>query len=580
MGKTITALLSSKRRKVSDDRTPYRNSSSTLSKLPKEPLSHVSSFLAAPSRALFAVALDLDTQDMSLFSDFRSAILGDDWGTLDFGEIEKGLAAKLCDEDVEAALVFIEASANVKRLKLTNCINITGSGLWPLRGSTIIEQIDLSIVRNGMPQLDIDPSISHDVVLPILDSIINRREECSLKQLQLPSVWIMTGVSWKDPVNSFLERYQSVFVQSFAVCRNMLVPQRRHPPNPRFRLPWLDTLKNSCYECLEIYCLTCSMLRECNVCDKQYCTDCVKMERCPFCNRFTCAECLSDTSSCSGCNVMMCKMCYYECNEQDSSQTRQLRQIQAHPGSASDLFGDSDSSDSESGGIDQQISAFHRKHSCYKCLKISCNGCRNGVADDGRRAFQRCGSCKMQFCNDCVKMETCPSCENVACAACLSDNNTCPGCSERVCKRCFNSKQCSSCEKQFCSRCSQIDSCDWCCDDICVECLPDGDSCHYCDRNNKMCESCPSRQCPNCNKGACEECFDDFWHCSSCNEDFCEECSQKNKCPLCNRNEITELKRMRDEIVELKRMNEELNRENEELKRENDELKGQTKNKA
>lgn len=149
MGKSITSLLSSKRRKVSDDRTPYRSSSSTLSRLPKEPLSHVSSFLAAPSRALFAVALDLDTQDMSLFADYRSAILGDDWGTLDFGEIEKDLAAKLCDEDVEAALVFIEASTNVKRLKLTNCINITSSGLWPLRGSTIIEQIDLSIVRKG-----------------------------------------------------------------------------------------------------------------------------------------------------------------------------------------------------------------------------------------------------------------------------------------------------------------------------------------------------------------------------------------------------------------------------------------------
>ncbi|KAK1734944.1 hypothetical protein QTG54_014404, partial [Skeletonema marinoi] len=100
-------------------------------------LTHVSSYLAAPSRALFAVALN--SRDSS------SAIVGDDWEYLDFGHIEKDLAAKLIDDDIRDVLLSIDAINNLKRLRLTNCINISGVGLEPLRGSTIIQQIDLSL---------------------------------------------------------------------------------------------------------------------------------------------------------------------------------------------------------------------------------------------------------------------------------------------------------------------------------------------------------------------------------------------------------------------------------------------------
>ena len=77
----------------------------------------------------------------------------------------------------------------MKRLKLANCVNITGAGLEPLRGSLIIEQIDLSLVEEHQrPKINPEPQISWGHVLPILDSIIER-EGCSLMHLQFPSVW-------------------------------------------------------------------------------------------------------------------------------------------------------------------------------------------------------------------------------------------------------------------------------------------------------------------------------------------------------------------------------------------------------
>ncbi|KAK1734937.1 hypothetical protein QTG54_014397 [Skeletonema marinoi] len=155
-----------------------------LSDLPTGALTHVSSFLAAPSRALFAAALNSRDVDSS------SAIAGDDWEYLDFGHIEKDLAAKLSDEDVRDVLLSIDAVNNLRSLWLTNCVNITGVGLDPLRGSRIIQQIDLSLVGDHeSSKLDPEPTISCVEVVPILDSIIERGEECSLEYLQLPKYW-------------------------------------------------------------------------------------------------------------------------------------------------------------------------------------------------------------------------------------------------------------------------------------------------------------------------------------------------------------------------------------------------------
>lgn len=132
-----------------------------LSDLPSGALSHAATFLAVPSRALFAGALN-------------SAIAYDSpLEALDFGDIEKELAVKLSDKDIKDALISIDATNRLKLLRLTNCINITGAGLEPLRGSTVIENIDLSLVGRRKDYY-LRPKLSCDKVLSILDSIIER----------------------------------------------------------------------------------------------------------------------------------------------------------------------------------------------------------------------------------------------------------------------------------------------------------------------------------------------------------------------------------------------------------------------
>lgn len=54
-------------------------------------------------------------------------------------------------------LVCIDTSSHVKKLQLTHCINITGSGLGPLRNSIVLYHLDLTLVgRYGSIDDDMD----------------------------------------------------------------------------------------------------------------------------------------------------------------------------------------------------------------------------------------------------------------------------------------------------------------------------------------------------------------------------------------------------------------------------------------
>lgn len=152
--------------------------------------------MTTPSRALFAVAIapPVSPYDKILarcrpkFN--RSPVTDIDWHTLDFGDIEKELAAKLTDDDISKVLLHIDAAHKVKRLLLTNCLNITGSGLSSLRYSNSIEQIDMSLVKSHeKPELyPWNRILSCDQVLPVLHDII-RHERNSLKHVQFPHIW-------------------------------------------------------------------------------------------------------------------------------------------------------------------------------------------------------------------------------------------------------------------------------------------------------------------------------------------------------------------------------------------------------
>ena len=298
---------------------------SIISDLPSEPLIQISSYLKPLSRALFAVAIAEQPDDESLSQDvIVSAIVGDDWDTLDFGEMEKDLAERLSDADISGVLRCIDARKKVKKLILTNCIGITGSCLEPLRGYWKIELLDLSLVGDHeSPVLIPEPSLSCDVVLPVLDGIVGR-----LKLIQFPKVWLQRVASddwrgWRtidnDVFNLFLGRYSDLLfyrTKSCKHCGGNVYPG----PNMEY-CQHRGIFQGTCYCCLNNYHDSCNddeerahTLKFCSYCERYFCEECCEMDTCNRCGKHSCVDCTT-FSPCYGCEGKgVCKDCEIRCD--------------------------------------------------------------------------------------------------------------------------------------------------------------------------------------------------------------------------------------------------------------------------
>ncbi len=294
----------------------------SLADLPTGTLVHVSSYLHPLSRALFAAALDYHDRDG------RLNIIGDHYKNhmLDFGKIEKELASKLSDDDIRGVLLAINAIHGVRVLLLTNCINISGSGLEPLRGSTIIEQIDLSLVGElESPELDPDPPISCAEILPILYSIIEMQEEMeksSLRHLIFPQKWRKERNTESD-FHAFLDRYNELLCnqeESCFECNHDLILYEDtmiEMSTAEAKSEQYGTQYFTCYGCLEHYCPDCvevddegdeirCMSSLCSNCNRRYCFDCSRQRQCYRCDDSYCEDC---TNQCSCCGRNVCPDC-------------------------------------------------------------------------------------------------------------------------------------------------------------------------------------------------------------------------------------------------------------------------------
>eukprot|EP00984_Skeletonema_dohrnii_P004632 scaffold1635_cov124-Skeletonema_dohrnii-CCMP3373.AAC.6 len=307
---------------------------SCISDLPSGILAHAASFLAAPSKVLFAVALDENSAVST--NERSSAIVGNQWATLDFGEIEKELAAKLNDDDISAVLLCIDAVNRVKRLKLTNCVNIIGAGLEPLRGSIIIEQIDLSLVgEHQSPSISPEPSISCDIVLPILDSIIE-----STKYFQFPMKWRNRSID--SEFGAFLRRCNQMWRNRDTPLCLQCEEEVTSDDRGWFVIENLNGCgiqNNTCCGCLKHYCIDCRsgdvendvfMIDLCDACDRWYCMECSTMDQCEICgvtccstcrnvrvcgsecNNKICDDCVEDKRRCSACEEVFCSECEFD----------------------------------------------------------------------------------------------------------------------------------------------------------------------------------------------------------------------------------------------------------------------------
>ena len=321
---------SNKRQRITD------NGEVRIADLPDGLVVGISSYLAKPSVVLFAMAMNSNDSQPTQTS--KAIISNCSWDTLDFNDVEKSLAAKLLDDDIDKVLRSIDAVNNLKILKLAGCVNIRGNGFDTLSTATAIQQIDLSLVgKHESPILELKPLLSVDMVLPTLYSILNRGS--SLKQLEFP-----VAVKWRSApcaeMDHFLERYDQYLTNQSYNCSKCNSLCRLEGMG----LGWVcneegnwyglqnftcsgclnhfctgenccdengDAYSNYCKKCEKEYCKSCAVMARCDTCsDGYFCNDCQEMKECEEegCFHVLCVTCY-EVEACHICNHMKCGGC-------------------------------------------------------------------------------------------------------------------------------------------------------------------------------------------------------------------------------------------------------------------------------
>lgn len=316
------------------------------------------------------------------------------------------MAAKLTDGVIRGVLLSLDAVNRLTRLMLTGCIKITGAGLEPLRGSLVIEHIDLSPMKT---------SISFYRVLPILDSIIEQ-ERCALKHLEFSRAWRSRQFPSATPFQQFISRYNEMWArrQNLLSCFKC---SARLPQRKRRNGQWVHDVgglwikrkgsqfgidRHTCYGCLKHYCRNCEsesggeMLgTTCHKCDRMYCADCAPILKCvpPEINSDDCWK------LCSNCapKEQICRDCGSFCCE-----------AHLEPCESCGFFCHHCSEDDEAAITCESIG----------CNERLCSGCRS---QSGSKGIKYCSRCPENYCNGCrVRHLSAPHLRHHHCMECDS----------------------------------------------------------------------------------------------------------------------------------------------------------------
>ena len=346
-----------KRRKTSP--TPPPSNIQHLTQLPTDQLVHIADYLPKTSRALFAVALTAPSVSWCASgfrgepSEVSSAIImaassskkfylpendgtgfyrkkgsgagvvsvtgvnGDDmefhpnksaeseikeyyaatsWAMLSLVDLELHLAKKMKDDDIGAILVCINATENLKKLRIASPYgdDIVGHGLEPLRGSAVLKSITIGDQsydwRRNQSQ---EKPLSVGVVIPILNSILDAGN--SLREVSLPSKWKMTESRNDPPLSDFFGRFSQLKITELVECVHCSRTVE-------------GTNENSCLLCHRRSCANCDRLMEEDEEEWYGPYESPFIKSCDHCSQSLCNSCGSH-GICSKCNSMHCSVC-------------------------------------------------------------------------------------------------------------------------------------------------------------------------------------------------------------------------------------------------------------------------------
>mmetsp|Transcript_416 Transcript_416/g.955 ORF Transcript_416/g.955 Transcript_416/m.955 type:complete len:470 (-) Transcript_416:156-1565(-) len=322
------------------------------------------------------------------------------WEVLDFVDIPVSLASRLSDDDLGAILVCIDAKHKLQQPKLTHCINIVGHGLEPLRGSTVVEKLDLGLVRQfeapylrkGMAPgrrnyefLFDDAKLSEGPVCAIIDSILHGEDD-SFDRLQYPHTWSVNSsephtlvplydnnVLRSERVKQLVDEH-NIIVNKFSCCLYFGYEDEKDLCSSLE-----DSLDDeSLGSALVDVCISCkdASFTVCSNCNDIVCYECCDADKCEECDIIHCPRCRRDHSlenvvtwceaadygsdcspRCSSCRLKSCRNGTNACTECRSEVFDELR----------------DECDTKQVQIDSQNDEMERLRSIIEELTIQAN---------------------------------------------------------------------------------------------------------------------------------------------------------------------------------------------------------------
>ena len=253
------------------------------------------------------------------------------WQKIDFGELSVEAAAQVTDQELHNLLYKCHAHNRCQVLKLHGCIQLTGRGLEPLRGSCVLREIDL---RLDLSQFMLGPvELDTTFVLPLLSSMPPIATEL-IPQSEDSLGLALVKIRPQNNDIHFFSRFQrdiGEWYRRFAGALQMKATERRlqcghcHGVISEIRTRedmWWVIPTGYCECCQKYSCNEkrgCPLTNDCNCCLMQLCDKCPTHEivfDCESCNRIFCEQCF-DGVTCANyqCNSIYCDECENQCLE-------------------------------------------------------------------------------------------------------------------------------------------------------------------------------------------------------------------------------------------------------------------------
>lgn len=320
------------------------------------------------------------------------------WVKIDFSPFQEqckkqslGRGESLLDSMLRGLLVRVNARETTTYLSLQGCTEIVGHGLEPMRGSHVLERINL----------DVGPfhqALDEQVILDILRTMLPHK----LYHVEFP---LLNGTWPHIPRVDFIRDLHAAMKQRdldqkvactschYPVCdeTKQIVPSFHGlPPSrcgvchkPYCRTATCPTGMKDCRECGKASCAPCNEVLQCSNCAISYCSDCEFVtDPCIVCKKRSCSVCVSiPICTVAGCTVALCDGC------------------------------------AEQSSISLERCDICEDTICSKCYTMSrCDRCD----------FQ---SCHETFCSECDSGAHCSECERHFCSSCFGGD-------DGVCRRC------------------------------------------------------------------------------------------------------------------------------------------------